>query len=105
MKLAIVFATVLTVALAAPANEDRDAQIVKYENDNLGLQGYRFQFDTSNRLQRQEEAQLKSFGDDISALVVRGSYSYTGDDGQVYTVNYIADENGFQPEAAHIPRA
>lgn len=62
-------------------------------------------FDTSNQLQRQEEAQLKNFGEDVSALVVRGSYSYTGPDGQVYTVNYIADENGFQPEAAHIPRA
>ncbi|XP_053695207.1 flexible cuticle protein 12-like [Sabethes cyaneus] len=105
MKFTIAFAAILAVALAAPANEDRDAQIVKYENDNLGLQGYRFQYDTSNRLQRQEEAQLKNFGEDVSALVVRGSYSYTGDDGQVYTVNYIADENGFQPEAAHLPRA
>ncbi|KXJ75907.1 hypothetical protein RP20_CCG010767 [Aedes albopictus] len=105
MKLFMVLAAVLAIALAAPPQDERDAHITKYENDNLGLDGYRFQFDTSNRLQRQEEAQLKNFGDDVSALVVRGSYSYTGDDGQVYTVNYIADENGFQPEAAHIPRA
>ncbi|EDS45679.1 flexible cuticle protein 12 [Culex quinquefasciatus] len=105
MKFAIAFAAILAVALAAPPHEERDAHITKYENDNLGVDGYRFVYDTSNRIQRQEEAQLKNFGDDVSALVVRGSYSYTGDDGQVYTVNYIADENGFQPEAAHIPRA
>ncbi|XP_058125432.1 cuticle protein CP14.6-like [Anopheles ziemanni] len=47
---------------------------------------------------------LCAFGDDVAAMVVRGSYSYFGPDGQVYTVNYVADENGFQPEAPHIPR-
>ncbi|XP_050075979.1 flexible cuticle protein 12-like [Anopheles maculipalpis] len=103
MKFAIVFAAVLAVVLAAPADE-RDAQVLKYENDNLGVDGYNFQYETSNNINRAETAELKNFGDDVAALVVRGSYSYTGPDGQVYTVNYVADENGFQPEAPHIPR-
>lgn len=42
MKFAVVFAAVLAVALAAPADE-RDAQVLKYENDNLGVDGYNFQ--------------------------------------------------------------
>lgn len=36
---------------------------------------------------------------------MQGSYSYTGPDGVVYTVKYIADENGFRAEGAHIPSA
>ncbi|XP_055611060.1 endocuticle structural glycoprotein ABD-5-like [Uranotaenia lowii] len=104
MKTALVFAAILALSLAAPV-EDRDAQIVQFENDNQGIGGYNFRYDTSNGIQRSEQAQLKSFGDDISALVVRGSYSYIGADGQTYQVNYVADENGFQADAPHIPRA
>lgn len=64
-----------------------------------------YSFETSDGQSRQEQAELRKLADDVEALVVRGSYSFTADDGQVYTVNYIADENGFQPEAAHLPKA
>uniref|UniRef100_A0A1Q3FQX1 Putative cuticle protein n=1 Tax=Culex tarsalis TaxID=7177 RepID=A0A1Q3FQX1_CULTA len=104
MKFLIAFAAIVAVALAAPADE-RDAQVTKYENDHKGIDGYNVAYETSNGITGKEQAELRTFGDDIAAIVVRGSYSYTGADGQVYTVNYIADENGFQPEAAHIPRA
>lgn len=29
---------------------------------------------------------------------MQGSYSYTGPDGIIYTVTYVADENGFRAE-------
>ncbi|CAB0039720.1 unnamed protein product [Trichogramma brassicae] len=38
-----------------------------------------------------------------NAEAVSGSYSYTGPDGQVYTINYTADETGFHAQGAHIP--
>lgn len=38
-------------------------------------------------------------------VVMTGSFSYIGDDGKHYTVRYVADENGFQPEAEHLPVA
>lgn len=36
-------------------------------------------------------------------LVVSGSYSFIGDDGQLYTIQYTADANGFQPMGDHLP--
>ena len=35
--------------------------------------------------------------------VSKGSYSYTGPDGTPITVNWVADENGFQPTGQHLP--
>ena len=37
-------------------------------------------------------------------LVQTGSYSYLDPEGNVITLKYIADENGFQPEGDHLPQ-
>lgn len=52
---------------------------------------------------RQEEAELKNVGTEQEAIVIRGSVSWVAPDGQTYTLNYIADENGFQPIGDHLP--
>ncbi|CRL02971.1 CLUMA_CG016569, isoform A [Clunio marinus] len=104
MKFLIAFAAVIAVCLAAPLDDSKNAQILRYENDNIGLGGYNFAYETSDGQARQENAELKNIGTENEALVVRGSYSFVADDGQTYTVTYIADENGFQPSAPHIPK-
>lgn len=41
MKFALVFAAIFAVALAAPA-DPKDATVLRYENDNIGVEGYKF---------------------------------------------------------------
>ena len=38
-----------------------------------------------------------------NVIVMQGSYEYIGSDGLVYTVEWVADENGYRPSAPHLP--
>ncbi|XP_068153939.1 pupal cuticle protein 20 [Drosophila tropicalis] len=71
-----------------------------YQSDANG--NYNFGYDTGNGIHRDETGEFHG-GWPHGSLGVRGSYSYTGDDGQQYTVNYKADKNGFHAEGAHLP--
>ncbi|XP_030385802.1 larval cuticle protein 65Ag1-like [Scaptodrosophila lebanonensis] len=101
MKFIIVFAALFAAALAAP---NQDAEILRYENDNIGVEGYNFALETSDGTSKQEQGQLKSLPEG-DAIVVRGSFQYLDNEGQVHTTSYIADENGYQPQSADIPVA
>ncbi|KAI8034506.1 endocuticle structural glycoprotein SgAbd-8 [Drosophila gunungcola] len=71
-----------------------------YQSDANG--NYNFGFDTGNGIHRDETGEFRG-GWPHGSLGVQGSYSYTGDDGKQYTVNYKADKNGFHAEGAHLP--
>ncbi|XP_018320482.1 flexible cuticle protein 12-like [Agrilus planipennis] len=99
-----IFAFLFLCANAAPQSQaDRDAVITKYDSNNIGLDGYNFAYETSNRISQQEDGQLQNVGTDNESIAVRGQFSFVAPDGVTYTVNYIADENGFQPQGAHLP--
>lgn len=42
MKFVVVFAALFAVALAAPADPSKDAVVLRYDNDNIGVEGYKF---------------------------------------------------------------
>ncbi|CAF4902838.1 unnamed protein product [Pieris macdunnoughi] len=96
------------VALAAAdvshivRNIDTDAQIVSQDADVFPDQ-YKYGYETSNGIKAQESGVLKNAGLENEAIETQGSNSYTGPDGQVYAVNYVANENGYQPTGAHLP--
>ncbi|XP_037811990.1 larval cuticle protein 65Ag1-like isoform X1 [Lucilia sericata] len=102
MKFIIVFAALFAVALAAPRPED--AVVLRSESE-VGPESYQYAYETSDGNKAEEQGQLKNVGTEEEAIVVKGSYSFVADDGQTYTVNYVADENGFQPQGAHLPVA
>ncbi|XP_011692968.1 PREDICTED: flexible cuticle protein 12-like [Wasmannia auropunctata] len=108
MRTIVALCALVAVALAAPPETRHDySQTVLVKEtplDNIGLDGYQFGYELSDGQTHQESGQLQNPGQENEALVVRGSYSYVDPETNVrYTVNYVADENGFHPEGAHLP--
>lgn len=112
MKFAVVFAVVIATAMAAPpkssfakTSSTGDVQVLR-NTVNIGEPlPYNFEFEQSDGQKREESAVITNAGAENEAIAVRGSFSFIGDDGQTYTVTYVADENGFQPSAPHLPVA
>ncbi|XP_044252488.1 pupal cuticle protein 20-like [Tribolium madens] len=77
--------------------------ILKYVNDNDGSGNYYYAYETGNGIQAEERGHLKNAGSTNEAESAEGSFSYTGPDGQRYSIQYVADENGFRPVGAHLP--
>lgn len=42
MKSVIVFSALVICALAAPLDDSKNAKVLRYENDNIGIDGYKF---------------------------------------------------------------
>lgn len=61
-------------------------------------------YETSDGISRSEEAEIRNAGTENETLVIKGTISWVAPDGQTYTINFIADENGFQPQGDHIPK-
>jgi Insect cuticle protein len=78
------------------ASADASAETLRYDNSpNTGDGSYSYSYEASNGIKVEEQG--------TADQVVTGSYSYTGPDGQTYTVTYVADANGFQPQGEHLP--
>merc|ERR1712137_1380952 len=90
----------LTVEDKEPIPILRSAQL----SDETGK--YSYSYETGIGISIKEEGEQKQIGDKPEEVgsVSRGSYSYDLE-GVTYTVNWVADENGFQPTGAHLPVA
>ncbi|CAK1584187.1 unnamed protein product [Parnassius mnemosyne] len=78
------------------ATLERNAAILRQFNNNDG-ETFSYAFETENGINAEEN------GVATNGVEAQGSYSYTGDDGQVYSVRYTAGQNGFVPEGDHLP--
>ncbi|XP_046960659.1 flexible cuticle protein 12-like [Vanessa cardui] len=89
MKLFVVLCFV-AVACAAPPYET--AQVVRYENDNIGTGSYRVAVEQTDGTQHEVVGEQKN----NDAVSVRGSYAWNAPDGVRYVVTYEADELGYR---------
>ncbi|NP_001166733.1 cuticular protein RR-1 motif 15 precursor [Bombyx mori] len=78
------------------ASADAGAQILRLNNE-VTAEGFSYDFETSNGIR------ADAHGVATNGVQSQGSFAYKGDDGQDYSITYTADENGYQPQGAHLP--
>merc|ERR1711881_608422 len=66
------------------------------------LPEFKYSFETENDISQSSEGSLKEV-DGLNVVVMEGSYSYVGADGNTWTVDWYADETGYHPSAPHLP--
>uniref|UniRef100_A0A182IL85 Uncharacterized protein n=1 Tax=Anopheles atroparvus TaxID=41427 RepID=A0A182IL85_ANOAO len=93
---------VLVVALIASVAADQDAVVLRQDAEVNPDGTYQYAYETSNGILAEEQGTLKNVGDE-QAQVAQGQFSYTDPDGNRVSLQYIADENGFQPQGDHLP--
>jgi len=61
-------------------------------------------YETENGIKAEERGIIRNAGiPDAEEQVVTGAFSFVADDGQIYSVTYVADSNGFRAFGDHIP--
>lgn len=78
------------------SSADANAQILR-QNSEVTAEGFSYDFETSNGIR------ADASGVATNGVQSQGSFAYKGDDGQDYSITYTADENGYQPQGAHLP--
>ncbi|KAJ2946973.1 hypothetical protein O0L34_g16319 [Tuta absoluta] len=109
MKSLIVVSVLVATACAAPqffpqGQPGQQIPILRQTQDANPDGSYQWSYETGNGIAAQEQGYLKNPGvKDAEAQVAQGSFSYTSPEGIPITITYIADENGFRAEGAHLP--
>merc|ERR1712035_224688 len=111
MKSMLLVALFVAVAAAYPqeltVEYKEPIAITKYGSVSDETGKYSDNFEAAYGIKMSEEGEQKHFGDKLEegyGSVARGAYSYEMD-GVTYTINWVADENGFQPTGNHLPVA
>merc|ERR1711973_156939 len=99
MKLVILFA-LLAVAAAAPQQAVLRSSEARMNPDG----SYKFSYEIDDGTRVVESGEQKQITVVDSGTVSRGQYTFVSE-GVRYTVDWVADENGFVAKGDHFPRA
>ncbi|XP_013110557.2 larval cuticle protein 4-like [Stomoxys calcitrans] len=84
----------LLLAVISCAAVAEDAETLKYNSD-VNEHGFQYDFETSNHIHAQAS------GDDHGA--VKGDFEWHSPEGEHIHINYVADDNGYQPQSDILP--
>ncbi|KRT85225.1 Insect cuticle protein, partial [Oryctes borbonicus] len=80
--------------------------ILRQQSDVNPDGSYQWSYETENGISAQEQGQLKNVPNSPDpAIEAQGGFQYTAPDGTPIQLSYVANENGFQPQGAHLPVA
>ena len=105
---------IISLAIVAVASAQQYQQtgaqqpiaILRQSQDSSPEGSYNYQYETENGIAVAEEGKPGPVNEDGQASVVaQGSFQYNSPDGTPINVQYVANENGFQPQGAHLPVA
>ncbi|XP_037075373.1 larval cuticle protein 65Ag1-like [Pollicipes pollicipes] len=105
----LVLVALLAVAAARPQEKTlADYGILRMDASTNEDGSFQYSYETADPSAQDVSGQQKQIGEDVGS-VQQGTYSFTakdenGQDVQV-TVNWVADENGFQPQSDALPKA
>ncbi|XP_068206543.1 cuticle protein AMP1A-like [Palaemon carinicauda] len=104
----VIIAALAAVAFTAPRRDYDDPAFLAPEvsilkDDRVPTEEgeYNFEFETENGIRVSQAGSPDGNG----AIVKAGVYSYTAPDGTLVEVEFVADENGFQPQSDILPVA
>ncbi|KAJ8667707.1 hypothetical protein QAD02_009370 [Eretmocerus hayati] len=116
-KILLAVAICATGSLAAPqrlqigagggggSDADKNAVITSQQLE-VGFDGnYVNNFETSNGISHQESGAPKQAGPEGPSISSQGATSYTAPNGEVVSIQFQADENGYVAQGSHIPTA
>merc|ERR1712117_505375 len=93
----IVLASKVVAPTAAPV------AILRSANTGPKDGNYAYSFETENGISQSVEGRMKMV-DETPVYVMKGEYEYPGADGQMWKVEWYADETGYHPSAPFLPK-
>ncbi|XP_015124275.1 larval cuticle protein LCP-17 [Diachasma alloeum] len=102
MKFLVILLAVLAVAFA----QQETIAIIRQSQDVSPDGSYNYNYETANGIKASEEGHPGPVNEEgAPAVVAQGQFEYSAPDGTPIAVTYTANENGFQPQGAHLPVA
>ncbi|XP_029173195.1 endocuticle structural glycoprotein SgAbd-1-like [Nylanderia fulva] len=101
----IVSLALIAVAAAVPLTPHEQPIAILRQAQDISPEGsYNYAYETEHGISVSEQGSLQPVGPKGErAIVAQGQYQYTAPDGTPIAVSYSADENGYQPQGAHLP--